>query len=494
MKMSQRRWIVSALLGGCTIVAVLLLARPDLVRERMTTLAEAQSTPLYLPNIIREASEDAVQDAAIATPDDVVLPPNFDSDPETPDIEPLTTLPPEPFRVTPYLPVPTPDLKVTSVPELDQISITNLRPLTQVNELIQINPQARDFGLIAWSPDSKFFTGYITGKAKTADGDEVDVPNLYLGNTETGELSLWSTEGVWSSWSRDGKAIYYLSPRHDGEDLAIGGNDRPIYDLYRRAVNASDAELVMKEVRPPYVAQLPVVETSTGSLLTLAQDHQPVLLNWNTDISRIVEPAQQPPVVTSLLEMVGRAKEIQVADGDDEASKAERIFYKIAPDGNRVAVIPMLEPFYIVDISSRSVITDIRGVPQYANNVAWSPDAQLVAYATQEGVSIYNLVTSEQRILLTSADLGAQPGHADFVSPYWIAGGNVIFVARSPDWAKGPEGRVGYSSIVASSDGKYWRVLSEYSLESVSPNGRYAIGIDTDQDGNRIRYLAEISS
>ncbi len=172
-----------------------------------------------------------------------------------------TELPTEPIEiVTARTPVPTPDLAASTQTELDQVALANPLPLQLPEELGQA-----PLGLFVWSPDSKHFLANAMGDETLSVGQlGYSVPDLYLGDGETGEVKFLARNAGWPAWSRDGRSIYYLAGRAEGDLVR--------YDLYRADATLANPELVAPNVGDTG-AQPAVTELPDGRLVLFDQDY-----------------------------------------------------------------------------------------------------------------------------------------------------------------------------------------------------------------------------
>ena len=163
--------------------------------------------------------------------------------------------------VTARTPVPTPDLAALTQTELDQVALANPLPLQLPEELGQA-----PLGLFVWSPDSKHFLANAMGDETLSVGQlGYSVPDLYLGDGETGEVKFLAHNAGWPAWSRDGRSIYYLAGRAEGDLVR--------YDLYRADATLANPELVAPNVGDAG-AQPAVTELPDGRLVLFDQEYQ----------------------------------------------------------------------------------------------------------------------------------------------------------------------------------------------------------------------------
>ena len=94
------------------------------------------------------------------------------------------------------------------------------------------------------------------------------VPDLYLGDGETGEVKFLAHNAGWPAWSWDGRSIYYLSGRIEGDLVR--------YDLYRAEPTLANPELVVLNVGDAGT-QPAVSELADGRFVLLDQGYQPAI-------------------------------------------------------------------------------------------------------------------------------------------------------------------------------------------------------------------------
>lgn len=395
-------------------------------------------------------------------------------------LEPFST--PIPRKSVVY---PNFDVKTDSI--LDVVTFANMRALQL--------PSAdhTSYGLTSWSPDSKKFTGFFMtsseGNAKAGD----NIAGLFLGDPTTAKLSMLIVDGVWSNWSSDGQIIYYLAPRREQEAVVNKLSGAPYYDLYTYDISSGDRKLIASDVGTPYVAQSPVNETVNGDLLLFDAQQRPSKLE---NLGRFLGSSQSA-TPNDLTPLTALLKEQQLSDGMQEASYT---FFSIAPTGDRAAVIPLGKSFFILDLTTNSVVAQLDEDPQYASNVAWSSDGKRLAYTSQSGVYIYNLSTGAISTLIQRKDVGfdVEDIRSGFFSPAWILDGKVLlFSVKSNDWIYDARvKRPGYLTsfiYAATLDGAHWRPVSSLGLESVAPNGKYAIVYDWDpQTQIETKFIVDI--
>ena len=470
--MLQRRLSTkfTALLLLVSLAAVILLNSPRLRQTGLQTLAEGQNTAvtpqqIYLPAVQQNNSEPL----AILTPTPTVngfsLPPGYrDTDPEHPNDPNATAETDTFFTPVPFTPVPTPDVNVTTVPELDAIAFTNFR------QLVLPSQHPTFYGQVAWSPDGKHFLAVHDG---TMDGLGLNVYHLYMGDVETGEFALWSANASWPVWSRDGQFIYYLATRQDGTRFTVAENlARPYYDLYRRPIAGETAELLLKDVEPPGVPGAQLAELAGGEILTFNSSHQLILLPAAAELAKITAQNATVTALTSLEALTGKLESIYVGLNILPPS------FSVSRDGKMAVATSLGKPAPLLDLINRSKTTAIDGLDS-ATNVAWSLDNSAFAYTDRQGLLIYDIASQETRRLVTTKSLGFHPDdpRSGIGSPAWVLKGQVLlFVALNVDWIKpGTESHFETFIFSITSDGAHRRPLGYYGLESVSPDGQHAI-------------------
>lgn len=382
----------------------------------------------------------------------------------TPDIEPEPTGDAFPIPVPPT-PIPTPDVSVTTVPELDRIAFLNPRPLQLPDE------KHSSFGQVAWSPDSKRYAGTFPSSESFWIGDlGWNILDLYMGNADTGELVLWQHNGGWPAWGRDGRSVYYLALRSDGQDF--------YFDLYRRAIDSEESELVVQDVGDTGT-QPAVMETEDGSLLMLNREYQPVLL-------RLADGKAEFLPLASLI-------------GRNEITDRET-YLSLAPDGHTVAVIPCCgKPFFIIDLAVNKIVVEIGEAADFYSNVAWSADSRRLAYASRNGVFIYDLPTGQTRTLVTRQELGfpEDDPRSGLGNLFWSPDERVVlFGASTPSWGYMTSMRGSHWDnflFAATGDGSHWKALWRYFLDAMAPDKTRAIVSEWNPEMDReTKYLVDV--
>ncbi len=335
--------------------------------------------------------------------------------------------------------VPTPNLAASTETELDQVALTNPRPLQLPEELGQA-----PLGLIVWSPDSKHFLA-------NAIGDEVlrvgqmgySALDLYLGDGETGEVKFLAHNAGWPAWSRDGLSIYYLTGRAEG--------DRVRYDLYRADAALAKPELLATGVGEPGT-QPAVSELADGSVVLLNQAYQVAVLDQGA--------------LTPVADLVGV-----------EAIRGKSAGFSLAPDGHSLIVLSQ-DTATLVDLATPGVETRLNGLIHFSQNVAWTADSSHLAYGTSAGIFIYDRLAKSERAVAGRAPLGFPPDDqtAGFHVPVWSPDEQIIlFAASTQDWER--RGLLGVDSafqFAALVDGTQWKAISDLVM-TVAPDKVRAI-------------------
>jgi hypothetical protein len=449
----------------CVFVAGLLIGggwQEHLGRITGRSLAQPTGTPIYLPLVAD--SSNAEQRSAADTPLAEETSVSVEETPEPTATSSESDLPIEAYPTEiihpPVVLTPAPLPSLTVTPESGHVTLSNPRLLSVPIE------QHASLGIRAWSPDGNQFM------VDAGDNGGSTTPGLYIGNVETGDLQLWQANSAWPAWSRDGQSIYYLSFRSD--------RDTWIYDLYRKAMASGQADLLRADVGYPYLYQSAAVETASGELIFLDKQRHPVSQPLTAVTASGALPDPLP--LLSLIENSGAA----LAD--------QEVHFSVSPDGRFVALIAPVPPIYLLDLQTGEQIGAIDEVAYYPINVAWSHNGQRLAYATNMGVYVYDLVTAETTTLVTRQDLGFHPEdlRSAMGMPNWSPDGEVVvFVASSPDWnwQLPLEEQRPHSfalTFAVAGDGSAREVLPEYMVESMSPNGVHAIV--EDWNGERQLY------
>lgn len=394
----------------------------------------------------------------------------------------------EPFSTPiPRQSIAYPDFDVKTDSILDTVTFSNMRALQL--------PSAdhMSYGLTSWAPDSKKFTGFfLTSPDSNAKAGDA-LAGLYLGDPITAKLYMLIVDGVWSSWSSDGQILYYLAPRREQEAVVNKLSGVPYYDLHMYRITSGDQKLIASDVGTPYVAQSPVAETVDGDLLLFDTQQRPSKLE---NLSKFLS-SDQSATPSDFVPLTALLKEQQFSSAMQEAIYT---FFSVAPTGDFAAVIPPGKPFFILDLNTNSVVVQLDDDPQYASNVAWSSDGKRLAYTSQRGVYIYDLSTGTISTLIQRKDVGfaLEDIRSGFFKPAWILDGSaVLFSVKSDDWiydarVKRP-GNLSSFIYAATVDGAHWKPVSSLGLESVAPNGNYAIVYDWDpQTQVETKFIVDI--
>ena len=371
-----------------------------------------------------------------------------------------TELPGEPIEiVTARTPVPTPDLAASTQTELDQVALVNPRPLQLPEELGQA-----PLGLIVWSPDSKhFLANAMSDQALNVGQMGYAVPDLYLGDGETGEVKYLTHNAGWPAWSRDGRSIYYLTGRGEG--------DLVHYDLYRADTTLANPELVATDVGDAGT-QPAVSELADGRLLLLDQDYQVAI--WDQG------------KLTTIADLVGL-----------DAVRGRVANFSLAPDGHSLVVLAQDVPATLIDLAVPAVEAQLNGLIHFADSVAWSADSSRLAYGTSDGIFVYDRAAKSERVIADRATFGFPPDDpmANFQVPVWSPDERfLLFAGTTKDWM-----RRGILSVdtafqfVALVEGTQWKALSDKVLE-VAPNRVRAIEFRREADtGREIPVLVDLT-
>lgn len=346
--------------------------------------------------------------------------------------------------------LPTPDINASTVPELDGIVLANPRPL-----LLPQGIEHYAFGVISWSPDGSRFLGNVVADEVMAIGDVgYPVMDMYLGDGATGEVSFLQHNAGWPAWSRDGKSLYYLSGRVDDQQV--------FYDLYRQNSVTGKSELLLENVGETG-AEVSVAEMADGRLLLLNHDHQVGLFDKGT--------------LAPLGTLVGK-----------ESSLDEPEFFSLSPDGLKAVIGSARDPFYIVDLAGPRVIAELGTIVSSSDNIGWSADSDQLAFATNEGVHVYNLASESVTEVITPQDLGLSGRDPDglFSSlflPIWsVEEDTLLVVYGTPDWAYDNTGHRYWYLFAVTIGGSQFRALARSIPDAVAPGGTQAIVTDWSSD------------
>lgn len=353
--------------------------------------------------------------------------------------------------ITGRTPAPTPDLAAATQTELDQFALSNPRALQVPAELGQA-----PLGLIAWSPDSKTFLANAIGAEVLQAGQAgYSVPDLYLGDGETGEVTFLAHNAGWPAWSRDGSAIYYLAGRVEG--------DRVQHDLVRSDPALTQPELVVSGVGDSG-SQPAVSELADGRLVLLDSAYQVSILDKES--------------LLPVADLVGL-----------EAIRGKQAGFSVAPDGHSLVVLGQEVPATLIDLDTGLIEATLNGPVQFANSVAWSKDSSRLAYGTADGVTVYDRATKTSQAV-ADRDTFQFPRDdvtASFQTPVWSPDEHyLLFAAATKDWER--PGRLhvdtAYTFIVPIG-GASLKAVSDKAM-AVAPSRILAIEFrrhpDTDQE------------
>ena len=352
-----------------------------------------------------------------------------------------TELPTESIEiVTARTPVPTPDLAAATQTELDQVALTNPLPLQLPEELGQA-----PLGLFVWSPDSKHFLANATGDEVLSVGQlGYSVPDLYLGDGETGEVKFLAHNAGWPAWSRDGRSIYYLTGRAEGDLVR--------YDLYRAEPTLANPELVAPNVGDAG-AQPAVSELADGRLVLLDQRYQPAI--WDQG------------KLTTIADLVGL-----------DAIRGKVASFSLAPDGHTLVVLGQDVPATLIDLATLTVEAQLNDTIHFQDSVAWSTDSNRLAYATADGLYVYDRAAKSERVIANRATFGFPPDDpmAGFQGPVWSPDERfLLFAATTKDWMRRGILNTDMAYLfVTPIDGTQLRALSDKALD-VAPDKVRAI-------------------
>lgn len=321
----------------------------------------------------------------------------------------------------------------TTVPLLDQISF----PLHQV-----LQPPAgvdrTTLGIMEWAPDSRSFA--IHGDNLTAPAElglkSYGVLDLYLGDADTGVLTLFQKNAGWASWSRDSKAVYFLT--------VVNDNTRPRYDLYRRALADDQPTLLVEDISGK------AVELDDGRVVVIDAMHRLAVLEDGvlTPLDKLVDF----PALAGLMPQA----------------------VSLAPDGHTVAVLSGNALVGLVDLDARTVEPTPPAIVNYPENIAWSRDGQRMALAMPEGILVYDRASRTTQVLVDRADLGisADDFRASFSRPIWSPDERVIlFAAATEDWeVRTRLSRSAGFQFAVTADGSVWKGFPEGSAGQPSPD------------------------
>lgn len=339
------------------------------------------------------------------------------------------------FAVIPTLPpIPTPDLQATTVPELDAVALVNIRPLQ--------GPEAHSNVYLpySWSPDGTQFLGaaYSSESMRIGNGGYI-VFDLIIGDAASGQVRFVRHNAGNPAWSRDGRHIYYLAARQDDAGIR--------FDLYREGMDFEmPPELIVQNIGDTGTRPA-VQEMSDGQLLVSNQDYQPALVQGVGNTASVI----------SIADMVGVEKW-------DEPGPGETTCTSLAPDGHTIVVISFTRKGYLIDLTSKVVLDELKempGLPSGCLEVTWSADSTKLVYTNDMGVFEYDLGSKETRTIVARSDLGFPDGvtNAGFARPAWLPGEQLLlFSAGTTEWDL--DSGYTYYLFVVQRDGSHLRPLA----------------------------------
>lgn len=419
-----------------------------------------------------QAGDIVVQETTRATPQATAVSPlpSPQPSPEMTVVEPSVTATalPEPVQfpeaLTPTL-IPTPDVNATTVPELDGITFVNPKPLQLPSETEDV------FGVdlvgqIAWSPDSQYFVATLRTSTLESGDTERPVLDLFMGDPDTGELTLWQRNAGWASWSRDGRSIYYVALRSNGDNF--------YRDLYKRSVDSLEPELILNNIGIPSGLQPGAVETKQGDVLALSQEGQLELVRYENGNS-VLMPNTLPGI---------------------QNARGSGVRFSLAPDGHTMAVYTNPTEIRILDLESEEESIILVGESSVTPSVNWSDDSRYLAYASSQGLFVYDQQTDRFQEVVTRQDLNfpAHDLYSGFSIDSWSPSEQVLlFGASTPDWSdRGGQTPAGFR-FVATVAGDSWRaVWSQFSFDTVAPDGSKAIVTDWSEWPQARQYLIDL--
>ena len=352
--------------------------------------------------------------------------------------------------VTARTPVPTPDLAASTQTELDQVALANPLPLQLPDELGQA-----PLGLFVWSPDSKHFLANAMGD-ETLNVDQLgySVPDLYLGDGETGEVKFLAHNAGWPAWSRDGRSIYYLTGRAEGDLVR--------YDLYRADVTLANPELVAPNVGDTG-AQPGATELPDGRLVLFDQEYHVAI--WDQG------------KLTTIADLVGL-----------DAIRDKVANYSLAPDGHSLVVLGQDVPATLIDLATSTVEAQLSGPIHFQNSVAWSADSSRLAYGTSDGLFVHDRTAKSEQTIADRATFGFLPDDpmVSFQVPVWSPDERfLLFAATTEDWMRRDilSTDMGFL-FVTSVDGTQLRAISDKAL-AVAPDKVRAIESRQEPESGR---------
>ena len=414
----------------------------------------------------------SAQDPATPAPDRAAPSPTWifpDTGPtHTPDPLRSPTPSPPPGDAFPMetmpTPIPTPNIDVTTVPELDRIAFVNPRPLN-------IESGYSTLWGIAWSPNGKYFAGFASSSeyVQISENTGEVKPLLYLVKADTGEATLWQLDAGYPAWSQDGNSLYYMALR--AEPRADGYSDL-YWDLYKRPLDANKGHLIAQNVDRSALCALSGPELTDGRLLAHIPGQGPVFLLPSGNDGE----ARREPV--PLVEILGK----QIP-----SDKMPALF--LAPDGRIATVVDALPGdslpiLRLIDLSAKESVAELKcRVHSPGLSLRWTKDGRTVVYATYAtlgqggGIFTYDLDTQQHHTVITAKQLGL-PDYDTRPSveiPYWSPDERIVLfhVVGPTSWSAAAGGPT--FIFAATRDGSQWRAVSKGLLEALSPDGTHGI-------------------
>lgn len=358
-------------------------------------------------------------------------------------------------------PVPWPEIKDVGEPLLDEIHLVNAR-------LVNLPKQADTNGPVAvtqwsWSPTSEQLILMAEWNEPQWVGNTgQSSANTWLVDFKSGQAIFWQANALWPTWSRDGQSIFY--------QVLVADTIGFYTDLYERRLDEPTGRLLVRAVGRTDSYQPSALDAADGALLFNDINGQPVLLPAGLRFGLNPNSADQvyPLVLADL---------VHKAPPRDEQGKFIPTRFLLAPDGQKVAMLPFRGAFYIIDLVHFTILVEFADEHHQVGSAVWSSDSQSLAIANHDGVFVYNLVHHETHTLITRQDLHFP------VESFWDSFGVftwspdrkvVIFQAIATDWRplakQGREARVGNFTFGALADGSQRRPLLAEAIASISPD------------------------
>ncbi len=363
-------------------------------------------------------------------------------------------------------PVPWPEMSNIGEPLLDEIRFVNAR-------LVNLPKKADSNWPVAvtqwsWSPTGeKLILMAERNEPQWIGNISQWLADTWLVDLKSGQATFWQSNALWPTWSRDGQSIFYQTLVAD--TLGVHA------DLYERGLDAVTSRLLVRDVGVTDSYQPSALDAANGDLLFNDRDSQPVLLpagirfGLNTSMTDRVYPL----VLADLA---------QKMPPRDEHGAIIPTRFLLAPDGEKVAMLPFRGAFYILDLVRYTVLAEFSSEFYLAGSAVWSSDSQALAFANYDGVFVYDLAQNETHTLITRQDLQfPTESFWDFFSVFaWSPDHKVvIFQASATAWRplarQGREARFGNFTFGALADGSQRRPLLAESIASISPDKRTAI-------------------